>query len=173
MRGSPVLVCCVALTIAACAREAADETASETAPETAAGETQAEAPAATDETAPDETMPDEPGALPCLAENARDGEAWINKMPGPGATPTLHVQFKVDARNGGDVFTLVFRAADRAMPPAYRYDLVRTSAGMLPAITEIAVSYQEPNFVEPELRAVIVSCDGAPLIEISPVEIVH
>ncbi|MEQ8176790.1 MAG: hypothetical protein RIC52_18110 [Amphiplicatus sp.] len=172
MKGSPVIVCCVALMIAACARETsteqAGETASEPAGETAAGETAAEEPGAADEMAADET-----GALPCLAENARDGEAWINKMPGPGATPTLHVQFKVDARNGGDVFTLVFRAADRAMPPAYRYDLVRTSAGMLPAITEIAVSYQEPNFVEPELRAVIVSCDGAPLIEISPVEIVH
>ena len=170
MRGSPVLVCCVALTIAACAREAADEAASETAtkPAAAVGAPAEEEPAAADETAAAGAA-----ALPCLAENAREGEAWINKMPGPGATPTLHVQFKVDARNSGDVFTLVFRGADRALPPAYRYDLVRTSAGMLPAITEIAVSYQEPNFVEPSLRAVMVSCDGAPLIEISPVEIVQ
>lgn len=168
MRGSPVFVCCVALTIAACVREAADETASEPAGETPAAEMAAEVPAAADETAADDAA-----ALPCLAENARDGEAWINRMPGPGATPTLHVQFKVDARNSGDVFTLAFRGADRALPPAYRYELVRTSAGMLPAITEIAVSYQEPNFAEPELRAVMISCDGAPLIEISPVEIVQ
>ncbi|MEE2690452.1 MAG: hypothetical protein VX640_02815 [Pseudomonadota bacterium] len=159
MKGSPVSVCCVALMIAACAREPSTE-----------GSTEADAAKPGTEAAASgiAAMP-----LPCLASNPREASAWINKMPGPDASPSLHITFTVDARNSGDVFTLEFRGADRMMPPSYRYALVRTEAGQLPVITPTVVNYQEPDFVEAELTSVKIACDDEMLIEISPVDIVQ
>ncbi|QNM82199.1 hypothetical protein H8M03_09215 [Sphingomonas sabuli] len=47
---------------------------------------------------PPPTVPPPP---PCAVAGSSDWNAWINKMPGPGARPTLHVTGKVTTPTGG------------------------------------------------------------------------
>ena len=110
---------------------------------------------------------------PCLADNPRDGAAWIDKMPGMNSNPTLHIKFTVDAPNEGDEYELVFEAAQESAPPSYMYHLKRSKAGALRVITETDLKFSFAEFAEPELRSVIILCGGEDFLEIEPIEITH
>lgn len=158
MRQSVLCVSCL-FVLAACSPNTPSESAGET--------------ATAEDESPQGLMSEAADAPDCPAVNPRDASAYINKFPGPDATPALHINLTVDSPNQGDEYELVFRSADRMAPPAYMYDLVRTHTGMLTAISTVEIVHREPNFAEPELRAVKIRCTGFEGLEISPVEIVH
>lgn len=58
-----------------------------------------------------------PSPTACAVGESRDWAAWVNRMPGPGATPTLHVTGKVDVPHGGYTVTARAGAADRSATP--------------------------------------------------------
>ncbi len=111
----------------------------------------------------------------CGATSPRNGSAWIDKMPGDNDNPTLHVVFTFDTSSSGDEYALEFDYAEESNPPAYAYNLVRTTAGVTDDfITVEDFPYAKGSFAEPELRAVIVQCAAFDEpFEITPVEIVY
>ncbi|MDP3457873.1 MAG: hypothetical protein Q8S09_01235 [Hyphomonas sp.] len=106
----------------------------------------------------------------CAVLDSRGWEAWINKMPGPGAVATLHVIGKVDVRTGGYTFTWQEGPMDRSAVPALRLKLVpKAPDGMATmAITTEDVAYQAPALSSGYSR-VIISCGGTTLGEITEV----
>ncbi|HVR90540.1 MAG TPA: hypothetical protein VHG29_05545 [Novosphingobium sp.] len=96
----------------------------------------------------------------------RGWAAWINDMPGPGATPTLIVagEAKLPA---GTVAILTPGPTDRMMPPGQRFTLVLRKGsgpgGWQPVRGEIKPAL-------PDYREVIVGCGGAIVARISPIE---
>lgn len=114
------------------------------------------------------------GIMDCPATAPREASAVIDKMPGPDA-PALRVTFTFDTPNEGDEYALEFSHSEESAPPAYVYNLVRTVPGHSRVWTPVEdFSYTETSFSEPELRAVIIQCDGfQEPFEISPVEIVQ
>lgn len=119
--------------------------------------------------APDAAKP-VPETEACAVLDSRGWEAWINKMPGPGAVATLHVIGKVDVRTGGYTFTWQEGPMDRSAVPALRLKLVpKAPDGMATmAITTEDVAYQAPALSSGYSR-VIISCGGTTLGEITEV----
>lgn len=106
----------------------------------------------------------------CAVLESRDWAAWVNRMPGPGAVPTLHVTGKVDVRSGGYTFEWQKGPLDRSATPALRLKLVpKAPDGMATmAITTEDVKFEEPLGGVTYSR-VIVSCGGITLGEISEI----
>lgn len=96
----------------------------------------------------------------------RGWAAWINDMPGPGATPTLIVSGEAKL-TAGTAATLTPGPTDRMMPPGQRFTLVLRKGsgpgGWQPVRGEI-------NPALPDYREVIVGCEGNTLVRISPIE---
>ena len=117
---------------------------------------------------------EEPAPLPetaaCDVLESRGWEAWVNKMPGPGATPTIHVIGRVDMRTGGYTFDWQEGPLDRSARPALRLKLVpKAPDGMaLQAITAEDVKYQAPAF-DAGYSRVIISCGDTTLGEITEI----
>lgn len=109
----------------------------------------------------------------CLASDPSEGYAWIDKMPGVGATPTLHFNFQVKTGNEGDEYGFTFQSAQESSPPSYVYEMALVNPGTDRVESNISVSYREPEFAEPELRSVVITCGGELFYEIEPVEITH
>lgn len=122
-------------------------------------------------TLPAETVVEEapPSAEPeaCAVLDSRGWDAWINKMPGPGAVPTIHVIGKVNVRTGGYTFTWEEGPMDRSAVPALRLKLVpKAPDGMATmAITTEEVSYQAPALSSGYSR-IIIGCGSTTLGEI-------
>ncbi len=106
----------------------------------------------------------------CAVLESRGWEAWINKMPGPGAVATVHVVGEVDVRTGGYTFTWEEGPMDRSAVPALRLRLVpKAPDGMATmAITTEAVKYEAPALSSGYSR-VIISCGGTTLGEITEI----
>jgi hypothetical protein len=106
----------------------------------------------------------------CGVLDTRDWEAWINKMPGPGAVATIHVVGKVDVRSGGYTFTWEEGPMDRSAVPALRLKLVpKAPEGMATmAITTEEVKYEAPALSSGYSR-VVIGCGSATLGEITEI----
>ncbi len=126
------------------------------------------------ETLPAETVVEEAPPVTekesCAVLGSRGWEAWINKMPGPGAVATIHVIGKVDVRTGGYTFTWEEGPMDRSAVPALRLKLVPVPPdGMATmAITTEDVAYQAPA-LSSGYRSVIIGCGSATLGEITEI----
>lgn len=101
-------------------------------------------------------------------------EAWINKMPGVGTTPTLHVIGKVEVRTGGYTFEWKEGPMDRSAIPTLRLKLVPVPPeGMaMQAITTEDVKYEAPALAS-GYSGVIISCNGTVLAEITDITDAH
>lgn len=106
----------------------------------------------------------------CDVLDSRDWSAWINRMPGPGAAPTVHVSGKVDVRTGGYTFEWQEGPMDRSAVPALRLKLVAIAPdGMATqAITTQEVKYEAPALSMGYSR-VIIGCGGTTLAEITDI----
>jgi len=115
---------------------------------------------------------DAPAAEPeaCAVLDSRNWEAWINRMPGPGAVAMVHVAGKVDMRSGGYTFRWEEGPMDRSAVPVLRLKLVpRAPDGMATmAITTEAVAYQAPA-LSGGYRRVVIGCGGTTLGEITEI----
>lgn len=129
---------------------------------------EAEIPVAVTVPAPTPAPSTEPAACDVLA--SRDWSAWINRMPGPGAVPAVHVTGKVDVRTGGYTFAWTEGPMDRSAVPALRLKLVtKAPDGMaLQAITTEEVQYAAPALAARYSR-VIIGCGETTLAEITDI----
>ena len=111
-----------------------------------------------------------PETAACDVLGSRDWAAWVNKMPGPGAAPRIHVTGKIDVRSGGYTFAWEEGPLDRSATPALRLKLVpKAPDGM----ATMAISTEEVKYEAPALasgyRSVIISCGGTTLAEIAEI----
>lgn len=123
---------------------------------------------ATEEAAP---MDD---AKACDILGSSGWEAWINKMPGVGMTPTLHVVGKVEVRTGGYTFGWKEGPMDRSAIPKLRLKLVPVApTGMaMQAITTEDVKYEAPALAS-GYSGVMISCGGTVIAEITEITDAH
>ncbi|WP_213268877.1 hypothetical protein [Hyphomonas sp.] len=103
----------------------------------------------------------------CAILESRDWAAWVNRMPGPGATPTVHVTGQVDVPTGGYSFEWEAGPTDRSMTPALKLKLLpRKPDGLATmAITPENVHYTGP-VAGAGFRSITVTCGGKTLAEI-------
>ena len=121
---------------------------------------------------------EEPGTAPpasdCAAYESRNWAAYINKMPGPGARPALHITGEVDMPTPGYSVELVAGPADRAMPPGLRFRMVteRPDGNVTQVITPTEVRYAEPTPYS-QIRQIIIGCGDRTLTTITDVPVVQ
>lgn len=137
------------------------------------GETETPAEPAAEET---ETLTPEaaPVEEACAVLDSRDWEAWVNRMPGPDASPAIHVIGKVDVNTGGYTFNWEVGPMDRSMTPALRLKLIPvapTDAALMAISTE-EVQYTGP-LAGSAYSSVTVTCGGQTLAEITEIPDVH
>lgn len=110
----------------------------------------------------------------CDVLESRDWAAWINKMPGPGATPTVHVTGKVDVRTGGYSFEWQEGPMDRSAVPALRLKLVPVAPD---GMATMAITTEEVHYTAPALGTgysrVIIGCGSTTLAEITEITEAH
>lgn len=106
----------------------------------------------------------------CPVYDSRNWGAWLDVMPGPNATPKLHITGEVDLPTPGYTAQWTAGPADRANPPAQHFDLSFTPPdGMVTqVITPMAVKY-EGDAAYASYRAIIVSCGDEVLAEITDI----
>ena len=111
-----------------------------------------------------------PPASDCPVSDSRNWHAWIDRMPGPGSKPTLHISGEVDLPTPGYQVSLKPGPADRAMPPGQRFTLeTRAPDGMVAqVITPTEVRYRGPA-TYPRYREIIIGCGGSALVTIPDV----
>lgn len=126
--------------------------------------------AVTPESAPEESAATDAATGECAVLESRDWEAWVNRMPGPDATPSVHVVGKVDVRSGGYTFDWEVGPMDRSMTPALRLELIPVApTGMATmAITTEEVHYTGPLAGSAYSR-VTITCGGQTLGEITEI----
>ncbi|AXE64480.1 hypothetical protein BBF93_09755 [Hyphomonas sp. CACIAM 19H1] len=153
--------------LAACAPPAEQTPAAEPPPVQAAEEEMSVTP----ESAP---APEAAPAEECAVLDSRDWEAWIDRMPGPDASPTVHVIGKVDVRSGGYTFNWEVGPMDRSMTPALNLKLIPV-APTEPAT--MAIATEEVHYTGPlagsSYSRVTITCGGQTLGEISEVTDAH
>lgn len=161
-----ILAAASTLVLAACQSWpwSADDTAASAAPVDAGKPVAETTEPVTPEAAPVED------AETCAVLESRDWAAWVNRMPGPGAVPTLHVTGKVDVRTGGYTFEWQKGPLDRSATPALRLKLApKAPDGM----ATMAITTEEVKFEEAlsgiTYSRVIVSCGGITLGEINKI----
>lgn len=127
------------------------------------------APAPSDAEAP-VIVGDTPVAETCAIRESRDWEAWVNRMPGPDATPSIHVAGKVDVPTGGYSFDWEVGPMDRSMTPALKLKLIPMKPdGMATmAITTEDVHYTGP-LAGTAYRSITVTCGDETLAEITEI----
>ena len=111
-----------------------------------------------------------PVAETCAVLESRNWAAWVNRMPGPDATPTVHVTGQVDVPTGGYGFEWEVGPMDRSMTPALRLKIVpQKPDGMATmAITREDVHYTGP-VAGAGYRSITVTCGDKTLAEIAEV----
>ncbi len=110
----------------------------------------------------------------CAVIESGNWQAWVDKMPGPDAKPTLHVTGEVVLPTPGYEITWTMGALDRRQPPAQRLKVSTTPPDGMVAqvITTVAVSYAVESPIT-EYRAVIVGCGDNTLATIADVTVVQ
>jgi len=110
----------------------------------------------------------------CAAIESRDWTAWINRMPGPGARPALHVSGEIDLPTPGFAVTLREGPADRSAVPTQQLilDLAAPNAMVAQVITTQTVRYEGRAIAE-RYRAIVITCAGQRLAEITDIPDVH
>ena len=114
-----------------------------------------------------------PQKASCPIAGSSDWTAWVNAMPGPGASPTLIITGKLTVPTGG------YRVAWRDLrvmeshPVQVVADLhvIPPSGGATQAIVTHDVRGQWP--ISPPVGSVTVTCGGRTLASISQVETAH
>lgn len=127
-------------------------------------------------------MPDSPaepapsgaaaGACPVIGDGV--WEAWLNAMPGPGASgPTLVISGTVDMPSPGYALKLIEGPADRMMPPSQRFRLeaVRRSGMAAQVVTSTQVSYREKATYS-AYRSILILCGDRALATITDIRTV-
>ena len=114
------------------------------------------------------------GARNCAVLESRNWSAHVNRMPGPDAAATLHVNGEIDLPTSGYTAVLREGPADRSAMPTQQLilDLTAPDGPGLPVVTTAAVRYQGPA-IAAQYRSVAVMCAGRRLAEIADVPIVE
>ncbi|MEQ9507031.1 MAG: hypothetical protein RLO80_12270 [Hyphomonas sp.] len=162
-----------AFALAACTTETAPEPAdlaAEQPVEVTVPETAEETVTIEEEVAEEAVPVEETDACDVLESSG--WEAWINKMPGPGATPTIHVIGKVTVRTGGYTFEWQEGPLDRSAMPALRLKLVPVAPTdmAMQALTTEDVKYEAPALAT-GYRSVIIGCGSETLAEITEITV--
>lgn len=115
-------------------------------------------------------------AMECPVLESTGWTAWINRMPGMGDGPTLHVTGDVVLPTPGYTLELVGGIMDRAMPPGLHLKLVVTPPPedemVLQVLTTETVSY-ETEALESGYRVIHVECGGRRLASITEIGDAH
>lgn len=108
----------------------------------------------------------------CPVIESRDWAAWVNAMPGPGASKELIATGQVTMPTPGYALTLTAGMADRSATPTQQLILTAVPpTGMVPQVlTTQAVRYQGPA-ISMNYRAVRIMCGGNMLSEIADVPV--
>ncbi len=110
----------------------------------------------------------------CALIDSRDWTAWVDRMPGPDAQPSLHVTGEIDLPTPGYSIAWQVGPADRMNPPAQFLELVLTPPDGLVAqvVTTEPVHYSGPA-VYPEYRAIRVRCGDSQVADITEISETH
>ena|SRR5687768_3893124 len=113
------------------------------------------------------TMADDAPACPIASRN---WVAFVDDMPGPGASPTLIVTGEVELAHEGYSPRLTGGITDRRSPPGQRFKLSLVRDPGAPAGWRSVRGELDRSLLQ--YGEVIVSCGSAPVARISPVEVV-
>ena len=126
--------------------------------------------------APSETAPMKTEEAPapknsdCAVIDSSNWQAWVNAMPGPDATPTLHVTGEIVLPTPGYTIDWQLGALDRMLPPGQRLSISTTPPdGMVAQVlTNVEVAYAGETAIT-DYREVIVNCGDKVLATIKDV----
>ena len=131
---------------------------------------------ATSETAvtPEPPTAAAPAANTCAVIESSDWKAWVNRMPGPGATPTLIVEGQVTLPTPGYAVTLKLGRADRSMTPVQQLILETTppSGQVMQVLTPQTARIDTPA-IGAKYKAVQIVCNGNVIAEITDIADAH
>lgn len=124
-----------------------------------------------DEPPPGGEPPSRPSAS-CPVIESRAWAAWVNAMPGPGATKQLIATGEIVLPTPGYEATLTAGAADRSATPVQQLilELTPPSGPVAQVLTTQNVRYQGPA-ISMQYRAVRIMCGGQMLAEITDVPV--
>jgi hypothetical protein len=110
------------------------------------------------------------GSIPCPFRDggARNWEAWLNAMPGPGAK-TLIVIGEVETQ-AGYAGRIEFTHMDRMLPPNQYAELTLVESPGAPGGWQPIRAEQETD--QDEFTSVVIHCHDEMLVTISPVPVV-
>lgn len=124
--------------------------------------------------APESAPVAEAPAEECAVLESRDWEAWIDRMPGPDASPTVHVVGKVDVRSGGYTFNWEVGPMDRSMTPALNLKLIPVAPA---ESATMAIATEEVHYTGPlagsSYSRVTITCGSQTLGEITEITDAH
>ncbi|WP_411818240.1 hypothetical protein [Hyphococcus sp. DH-69] len=108
----------------------------------------------------------------CPVIASRNWNAWINAMPGPDATRSLHVTGEIDLPTPGYEIEMIAGVADRSAIPTQRLIIKATPpSGMVTqVITTESVSYSGPAIAD-LYRSIMVLCGDTVLTEITELQL--
>lgn len=109
----------------------------------------------------------QPDPIATCPDQTRGWTAWINAMPGPGATPTLIVTGEAFVP-AGTAATLSAGPTDRMMPPSQRFTLALSSRPDAPGGWQQVRGEITPALAQ--YRSVIVGCDGEAVATITDIQ---
>jgi hypothetical protein len=126
---------------------------------------------ATDDPPPVEQPKPDPIAS-CPVIESRDWAAWVNAMPGPGATKQLIATGQVTMPTPGYTIALTAGMADRSATPTQQLILTATppTNPVAQVLTTQPVRYQGPA-ISMNYRAIRIMCGGQMLSEIDDVPV--
>ncbi len=115
-----------------------------------------------------------PAPKACAVIESSDWKAWVNRMPGVGATPTLIVEGQVMLPTPGYVVTLSLGRADRSMTPVQQLILETTppSGQVMQVLTPQTARIDTPA-IGAKYKAVQIVCGGNVIAEITDVPDAH
>ncbi len=108
----------------------------------------------------------------CAVIESRNWQAWVNAMPGPDATPTLHVTGEIVLPTPGYTIEWQLGALDRMLPPGQRlsFTTIAPEGMVTQVLTTVEVAYAGETAIT-DYREVMVSCGDKVLATISDVVI--
>lgn len=115
-----------------------------------------------------------PAPASCAVLESKDWKAWVNRMPGVGATPTLIVEGQVTLPTPGYTVELKLGRADRSMTPVQQLVLETTapSGQVMQVLTPQTARIDTPTIVA-KYKAVQIVCNGNVIAEITDIADAH
>ncbi|MDQ0248665.1 hypothetical protein J2W22_000712 [Sphingomonas kyeonggiensis] len=108
----------------------------------------------------------------CAKVTTKDWKAWVDTMPGPGSSPTLHVTGQATTPTSGWTVVLNQGPLDKALPPTQHFTLVATApTGPVQQVITTQEVKAEIRNSQPKYKAVAISCGDTGIATI-PVEVV-